>query len=214
MSRIYVLAGPNGAGKSSIAGAMVRESGADYINPDEVARAIRAEDPALSEREANGVAWQEMKRLLERAIDERGDLVLETTLGGTTIARLLRAALAAGIEVRIWYAALATPELHIARVRVRVAAGGHDIPEHDIRRRYDASRLNLVELLPGLAALRVYDNTRDADPARGQPPEPELLLHMVDGKVVGHGDLATAPAWVKPILAAALEGHAVRRKRR
>jgi len=34
-----------------------------------------------------------------------------------------------------------------------------DIPEADIRRRFDNSRLNLIHLMPRLAALRVYDIT-------------------------------------------------------
>ena len=34
---IYVLAGTNGAGKSSIGGAMFRQAGAEYFNPDEAA---------------------------------------------------------------------------------------------------------------------------------------------------------------------------------
>ena len=42
MSRLLVLAGPNGSGKSSVAGALLRQHGGDYFNPDEVARAIAA----------------------------------------------------------------------------------------------------------------------------------------------------------------------------
>lgn len=205
MSQIYVLAGPNGAGKSSIAGAMFREAGADYLNPDEVARAIAEANPGISAHDANAAAWQQMKRLLERAIDERGDFVFETTLGGNTITQLLKRAIANGIDVYVWYAALATPDLHVARVRERVAAGGHDIPELTIRQRFDSSRLHLIELLPGLAGLRVYDNTAAADPAKGEPPEPVLLLHMVRGKIVSHCELAAAPTWAKPILITALE---------
>ena len=57
-SRIYVIAGVNGAGKSSIGGAMLRASGTDYYNPDEAARAIREDNRALSQQEANSRAWQ------------------------------------------------------------------------------------------------------------------------------------------------------------
>ena len=53
---ITVIAGVNGAGKSSVAGANIRHKGADYFNPDEVARDLRADNPALSEAEANGQA--------------------------------------------------------------------------------------------------------------------------------------------------------------
>ena len=116
---IWVLAGTNGAGKSSIGGAAITERGAVYFNPDEASRKIREANPGISLSEANGAAWAEGKRLLERAIAERMDFAFESTLGGKTIAGLLHQAAAAGFEVRIWYAGLASPELHIARVRER-----------------------------------------------------------------------------------------------
>jgi len=203
--RLHVLAGVNGAGKSSIGGAAIRDAGAEYFNPDEVARALRAQRPALDATQANAIAWQQGRRLLERAIAERLDYAFESTLGGSTIPQLLAQAAAAGFEVRIWYVGLATAELHLDRVRARVRAGGHDIPEADIRRRWQHSRLNLVALLPHLAALRVYDNSAAADPAAGQAPRPALLLHLVDGEVIGPEDLSATPAWARPIVAAALK---------
>jgi len=203
-SRIYVLAGVNGAGKSSIGGAAFRGFGADYYNPDQAARALRAAHPGLSTAEANAEAWQQGRRLLERAIAEQLDFALETTLGGNTIVRLLAEAAAKGIEIYIWYVGLSSPELHIARVQSRVRRGGHDIPERDIRRRYEHSRLNLIHLLPRLAALRIWDNSKDADPAAGKTPAPTLVLHMERGKILNPADLAKAPDWAKPIVAAAL----------
>lgn len=204
MPAIWVLAGTNGAGKSSIAGAMFRAAGADYFNPDEAARELRKLSPALTASEANAQAWNEGKRLLERAIAERLDFAFETTLGGNTITQLLQQAIALGFEVRIWYAALASVDLHLARVRARVHRGGHDIPEAKIRIRYDQSRLNLIDLMPGLHELRVYDNSEDGDPAAGIAPRPRLMLHVVQGSIRQHVDLPSAPDWVKPILAAAL----------
>ena len=203
--RIYVLAGVNGAGKSSIAGAAFRASGADYYNPDETARALMAADPALSQADANGSAWQLGKRLLEKAIAGRLDFAFETTLGANTLPALLAKAAARGIKVRIWYAGLSSPELHLERVRRRVRKGGHDIPEADIRRRYERSRINLIHLLPKLAALRVYDNSADADPAAGKAPAPRLVLRMEQGKILGPADLSQTPEWAKPIVAAALK---------
>src|SRR5262245_53361530 len=167
MARLFVLAGTSGSGKSSIGGAMVRQRGADYYNPDEAARALIEANPSLGAREANSLAWHQGKRMLERAIEQRLDFAFETTLGGRTITRLLEHAIESptfggarsnaqrcggtneiGIEVDIWYVALATPELHIERVRARVARDGHDVAEHEIRSRYDASRLHLIQLLP------------------------------------------------------------------
>jgi predicted ABC-type ATPase len=199
-----VLAGTNGAGKSSIGGAALRLAGAEYFNPDEATRRIMTANPGVSLEDANGAAWQEGRRLLESAIDTRHDFAFETTLGGTTITTLLERACTAGIRVFVWYVGLATVDLHLSRVRARVDKGGHDIPEERIRERFHTSRANLIRLLPGLAALRVYDNSRDADPSDGIAPEPRLLLHMVDGRVQSTCDLRDAPEWVKPMLTVAL----------
>ena len=204
-ARLYVLAGVNGAGKSSIGGAAIRAAGGEYYNPDEAARALIVANRGLGQREANAAAWQQGRKLLERAIDQRLDFTFETTLGGTTMPRLLAEAASRGIEVRVFYVGLASADAHIERVRQRVRAGGHDIPEADIRRRYRHSLLNLVQLLPALTELRVYDNSANADPATGQAPLPLLVLHMRRGRIVGPPDLAGTPDWAKPIVAAALQ---------
>jgi predicted ABC-type ATPase len=203
--RLYVLAGVNGAGKSSIGGAAIRAAGGEYYNPDEAARALIVANPGLGQRAANAAAWQQGRKLLERAIDQRLDFNFETTLGGNTMPRLLAEAASRGIQVRVFYVGLASADAHIERVRQRVRAGGHDIPEADIRRRYRHSLLNLVQLLPALTELRVYDNSATADPAAGQAPLPVLVLHMRRGRIVGPPDLACTPDWAKPIVAAALQ---------
>ena len=202
---IYVLAGTNGAGKSSIAGAMFLAKGTHYFNPDDAAARIRHSKPHLSAAEANGQAWNQGARLLERAIAERLNFAFETTLGGNTIPALLSSALSAGLEVRVWYVGLSSVELHIARVKARVEKGGHPIPEQKIRERFDRSRLNLIRLLPRLTELLVYDNSSDANPDAGRRPEPKFLLHMASGKIVGSCDLQFIPQWAKPIVAAALK---------
>lgn len=204
MGSIYVLAGTNGAGKSSIGGELLRAEGVQFYNPDDAARRLRAANPSLSAAEANGLAWQQGATLLQRAIAQKGSFAFETTLGGDTITRLLETAIDAGLQVHVWYAGLASVEQHVQRVKARVARGGHDIPEDTIRRRYVTSRLNLIRLLPRLASLRVYDNSAEGDPARGLKPQPVLVLHSDRGTIVGPADLSEAPAWAKPIVAAAL----------
>ena len=202
---IYVLAGTNGAGKSSIGGAMFRQRGAEYFNPDEAATRILSANPGITQQEANNLAWNEGKRLLEHAIDDRGNFAFETTLGGHTISAPLEKALSAGIEVHVWYVGLESPELHIARIRSRVKKGGHDIPEVKIRERYNRSRWNLIQLLPKLTEVIVYDNSEEADPHFGLAPTPKLVLHAVRGKPVAMCHLKEAPNWAKPILISALK---------
>ena len=100
---------------------------------------------------------------------------------------------------------LSSPELHIERVLARVRRGGHDIAAEHIHRRYEHSRLNLIDLLPRITALRIYDNSTDADPAAGKIPKPKLVLHMENGKILNPRDLKNTPNWAKPIVAAALK---------
>lgn len=184
---------------------MFEQSGVEYFNPDRAARRILARNAGITEESANSLAWHQGRRLLERAIAERSHFAFETTLGGGTMTALLETALSEALEVRIWYVGLISPELHIKRVRSRVAHGGHDIPETTIRERYDRSRLNLIRLLPKLTELRMFDNSEDADPRRGQIPLPQLILHVVEGKIETMADLASTPSWAKPIVAAALK---------
>jgi predicted ABC-type ATPase len=201
---IFVLAGTNGAGKSSVAGAAFRAAGVDYFNPDETTRRILETQPQLGLAEANSRAWLVGKGLLERAIESRLRFAFETTLGGNTIPALLERAHDAGLPVRIWFVGLASPELHLARVKARVAKGGHDIPEAKIRERYDRSRLNLISLLPKLTELSIFDNSAEADPATGVAPSPRLILHACDGAIRETCDLNTVPGWAKPLLVEAL----------
>jgi predicted ABC-type ATPase len=214
--QIFVLAGTNGAGKSSVGGATIRARGGQYFNPDEAAARIRAAQPHLSATQANSAAWHEGKRLLQQAIAQRQHYNFETTLGGQTFTRLLVEAAEAGFEVRVWYVGLNSPEAHLARIRARVKHGGHDIPEADVRRRFDQSRLQLVTLLPHLRELRVYDNSFDAAPHAGLGPKPRLVLHWLRTSPSGAqpslgelrmpatpADWAVTPDWAKPLVAAA-----------
>jgi predicted ABC-type ATPase len=184
---------------------MFRRSGADYFNPDEASARILGANPGISTAEANSAAWYEGKRLLERAIAERLGFAFETTLGEKTFTALLQEALGAGIEVRVWFVGLRSPELHNARVRSRVARGGHDIPDEKIRERYDRSLVNLIELMPRLTELRVFDNSFEADPYTGSTPRPTLLLNLAKGKIVEMIDLADTPQWAKALVAAAMK---------
>lgn len=202
--RILVLAGVNGAGKSSIGGDMLHQAGIPWFNPDTFTRElVAATGSPLAD--ANAAAWQEGLRRLNAAIAHGEDYAFETTLGGNTIAASLGDA-SESHDVLMWFCGLDSPEHHMARVRLRVSHGGHDIPEAKIRERYRTSIANLVALLPHLSRLQVYDNSRDAAP--GTPvADPRRLLQMEGGRIAWPTDadtLRATPDWAKPILEAAL----------
>ena len=208
---LYVLAGVNGAGKSSIGESEFSSQGSPVFNPDTVAQQIRNLHPDIPLTLANAHAWQIGKSLLEQAITNGQDYRFETTLGGRTIAQLLEQAARAGHRLHVWFCGLASADLHLRRVRSRVAHGGHDIPEEKIRERWNRSRENLIRLLPLIDHLRVYDNSAESDPAEGHRPKPVLLLEMKRGKITEPSDLSGAPDWAKPIIAAAIHLHTAKR---
>lgn len=204
---ITILAGVNGAGKSSVGGAHLQQNGGVFYNPDLVARAAREASPSLTTQEANAYAWQRGKELLEAAITNRDDFNFETTLGGETITKLLIEAAKKGATLNIWYAGLASIDLHIKRVLSRVEKGGHSIPEADIRKRWISSHVNLVKLLPHVTNLRAYDNSAEKDPDKGQAPEPKLVLSVTNRAIdfPGANEVKDTPEWAKPIVVAAFK---------
>lgn len=117
-------------------------------------------------------------------------------------------ALDAGLEVAIIFVGLDSVERHITRVRSRARSGGHDIPDEKIRARYESSRANLLRLAPRVTELRVFDNSREADPKTGQSPAPMPLLHAENGRLRTHIELEACPAWAKPIFAVLLKNPA------
>lgn len=202
---LFVLAGVNGAGKSSIGGLQMRRVGLDWFNPDTYARELM-NATGLDQGTANAQAWQEGVRRLDEAIALGRTFAFETTLGGNTVPAKIQAA-AASHEVMVWFCGLESPERHIARVQLRVAHGGHPIPEAKIRERYPAVLKNLIDLMPVLADLQVYDNSADAGPD-GLVPEPRLILQVTRRMVLYPHDAATmraTPDWAKPLVAAAMD---------
>jgi predicted ABC-type ATPase len=60
---------------------------------------------------------------------------------------------------------LRSPDVAVERIRARVAAGGHDVPEDTICRRFRRSIINLFDLyLPIVNSWAVLDNSGQAGP--------------------------------------------------
>jgi predicted ABC-type ATPase len=200
---LLVLAGVNGAGKSSIGGnIMLRRAGMAWFNPDTYTRILV--QGGMTADEANARAWQRGVELIDQAVAAGISHAFETTLGGSTMARKIAAA-ARTHDVLVWFCGLSSPAQHLARVAARVAAGGHDIPEAKIRERWVRAPLNLIDLMPSLSALRVFDNSAEAAPG-DLVADPVPVLHMRSGAVefpLAIDDLERTPDWAKPIVKAA-----------
>ena len=178
MNRLDLVVGPNGAGKSTfveftLAPLLPRS---DYVNADEIAKQRWPDDPAAHAYEAARVATDTRARLIEL----RRSFIAETVFSHPAKLELIDTAHTAGYTVLL-HVLLIPEELAVQRVRHRVDAGGHDVPEAKIRQRYQ--RLWAVV---GTAIIRcdtatVFDNSA----LKG----PRIVAQMSSGQSIG------APAW-------------------
>ena len=104
----------------------------EFVNSDEFAKSLSPFDPSQASIQASRYMLLKVRYLLKR----NQDFAVETTLATRTLLKIVKAAQAAGYTVTLLYFWLNSPELAIARVKARVEAGGHNIPEETIRRRY------------------------------------------------------------------------------
>lgn len=80
-----------------------------------------------------------MLRRVDELVEAGEDFVVETTLANLGYAQKIPAWRQRGYLVSLVYLRLDSAEDAIARVRRRVAAGGHGIPEDTVRRRFGRS---------------------------------------------------------------------------
>jgi predicted ABC-type ATPase len=189
---LTVFAGPNGSGKSSLIRQVEFEGRENLLEPDAIAGRI---DPHLPRR-AGISAGREVLRRTAEYIRSGESFAIETTLAGNWINSALRAAIERSFFTRLFYICLENPERSIQRVRERVAQGGHDVPDSDIRRRYARSLSNAGLVLRMVQQGLVFDNSG---------PEPRPVFEMRAGRLLNLS--GEVPVWA----AALLEGQDARR---
>lgn len=132
MASLTIFAGPNGSGKSSIIGGGPFAGSDHLLEADAIALRIYPDQPKL----AAIAAGREVLRRTQEYLSAGEDFAIETTLSGNWTRLAVTQALARSFFVRLVYVCLESPERCIWRVRERVAEGGHDVPDEDVRRRY------------------------------------------------------------------------------
>lgn len=66
-----------------------------------------------------------------------------------------------GFEIVLVYIGTENVEINLARIKNRVLAGGHDVPEKDVRRRYKRSFENLPIAIQRADHTILFDNSTD-----------------------------------------------------
>jgi predicted ABC-type ATPase len=138
MPNIIVIAGPNGAGKTTFGDEYLstEEREFTFVNADEIARDLEAEGFGAR---SDVLAARKMLKRVDALVQANADFVVETTLATRVYAQKIPGWRLKGYVVSLLYLRLGSVEESIMRVRRRVAAGGHGIPEDTIRRRFGKS---------------------------------------------------------------------------
>ncbi|MBX3511855.1 MAG: zeta toxin family protein [Hyphomonadaceae bacterium] len=139
MREIIIIAGPNGAGKTSFANEYLpaEHEALLFINADEIARDLAS--TGLSGAALDLRAGRVMLAQIDDAIRQGREIMFETTLTTIGYAQKIPRWQQEGYHVSLIYLRLPSVEDSIARVRRRVQAGGHDVPEETILRRFSKS---------------------------------------------------------------------------
>jgi len=162
--QLLIIAGANGSGKSTAYTdtRIIEDIRALWIiNPDLLTRHIQEiEGKALPE--ANLAAVRRMMTWLRASIRCHVSIGLETVLSTDKYRPLVRMAKRRGFEVKLIYVVLNSPALNIARVKRRVKAGGHDVPEQKIISRRAKSLAQLPWFLAKADYALIIDNSQEA----------------------------------------------------
>ena len=156
--RILIVAGANGAGKTAFATEFLPNEGdcPIFINADLIAAGLSPFRPDLTALRAGRLMLSMIRDYVRRG----ESLAFETTLSGRSYARLIPHWREQGYSVELFFLRLSRPEIAIARVKQRVAEGGHDVPEPVIRRRFRAGLRNFEHIYKDLVdEWAVYDNS-------------------------------------------------------
>ena len=139
---LYIIAGPNGAGKTTFARQYLPNYAhcKTFLNADLIAQGLSPFSPETVAFQAGRLMLDEINLHAERG----EDFGFETTLSGRAHLGLIGRLKKQGYRVHLFFLLLPTVYLALTRVKSRVLAGGHNIPEPVVRRRFGRSIQNFL----------------------------------------------------------------------
>lgn len=154
----YIIAGANGSGKTTFAKEFLPEYAKcpNFVNADLIARGLSPFSPRQAAIKAGKLVLEQIDELSSRGVD----FAFETTLAGKTYVKHFQSLKEKGYRLHLFFLWVPTSQLAIARIRDRVAEGGHDVPVEDIKRRFERSIENLFKVyLLFLDTWMLFDNS-------------------------------------------------------
>lgn len=187
---LWIFAGPNGSGKSTVySDAFLQDFDGSIwiINPDLLTAEIATAE-GLPLADANLAAVQRIETWLHASLAVRRSVGVETVLSTAKYRKLVEKARDFGFLVRLVYVVLRNAELQVDRIRIRVAKGGHDVPDDKVIARRQRSFQQLRWFLDHCDRADIFDNS-------GAMPK------LIGGRD-GDGTILIAPSAPKDLIAA------------
>ena len=182
MRRLDLVVGPNGAGKTTfVQRTLSRQLPPTvlFVNADAIARHHWPDDAARHAYDAARIAAETRTKLITAG----ESFIAETVFSHPSKLELIDQAHLAGYAVVV-HVLLVPEQLALARVLLRVRAGGHAVPEDKVVERYRRLWSLVAEALVTADESTVYDNS-------GAAPRPVARL-VAGGIAVGE---TTWPEW-------------------
>lgn len=151
MKRYTVIGGVNGVGKSSLTGVLKGE----YTDLGIVVDTDMLTAKLNGDKISGGKA---AVRIISDCLNKGVNFTQETTLSGKKTLRTIISAREKDYYIRLYYIGVSSADESIVRIRNRVRKGGHDIPEEDVKRRYEKRFEDLRKILPYCDEVHFYDN--------------------------------------------------------
>ena len=125
-----------------------------------------------SGKKAGRLVLKEIQELSGKGIS----FAFETTLSGKTYLSLIKSLKSKGYQIHLFFLWIPSPDLALARIKDRVASGGHDVPATDVRRRFRRSVENFFKVYePHLNSWMLFDNSEQT---------PRLVAEKAGGKLL------------------------------
>ncbi|MCQ9206361.1 MAG: zeta toxin family protein [Omnitrophica bacterium] len=140
---IYIIAGSNGSGKTTFAKKFLPNyTGClHFVNSDLIARGLSPFSPQIAAMKAGRLVLEQISDLAGKGLD----FGFETTLSGKSYINRLRDLKANGYALHLFFLWIPSVKLAVTRIKDRVAAGGHDVPRQDVRRRFHRGTHNFFK---------------------------------------------------------------------
>lgn len=195
--KMMLLTGPNGAGKSTYFDRHIRpvldRDGGRFINADKIEKEKWPDSKGEKSYEAAQIAAQRRSDDIAKG----KTFASETVFSHPSKIELIKEARDAGFTTEIHHVNVKSADISVARVAQRVREGGHNVPEHKIRSRYERSNANLKEAIQIADKVNVYDNTNYGKNHRA-------ILAFENGKLTKVGN--NIPEWAQKQFKEELKG--------